>query len=49
MTPFPIFAGITLKAVGGTATTILFAFPILLFLNTIQEHYLPTNPNSLSV
>lgn len=44
-----LFPDIILKAAGGTATTILFAFPILLFLNTLQEHYLPTNPKSLSI
>ena len=45
----PLFPDILLKAAGGTATTILFAFPILFFLNTLQEHYLPTNPSGLSI
>ncbi len=48
ISPFPLFPGIILKAFGGVATTILFAFPILLYLNTIHERFSPTNPNHLS-
>ena len=45
----PIFFNIILKALGGITTTTIFAIPILFFLNTLQDRYLPTNPKSISV
>ena len=48
ISPFPLFSNIILKAFGGAVTTTLFAFPILLYLNTLHERFSPTNPNHLS-
>ncbi|MCD6534802.1 MAG: hypothetical protein J7L25_12145 [Deltaproteobacteria bacterium] len=42
------FSNIIFRAFGGTITTALFAFPILLYLNTLQERFIPANPNSIS-
>lgn len=44
----PTFFEITLKGLGGITTTTIFAIPILLFLNTLYDRYLPANPNSIS-
>jgi hypothetical protein len=42
------FSNIIFRALGGAVTTALFAFPILLYLNTLQERFTPANPNSIS-
>ncbi len=48
MSPFLLFPDIILRAFGGAVTTTLFAFPILLYLNTLHKRFSPTNPNRLS-
>ncbi|MBN2809972.1 MAG: hypothetical protein JXR80_10815 [Deltaproteobacteria bacterium] len=44
----PIFSNLLLKALGGIITTTLFTFPILFFLNTLQECFVPTNSSGIS-
>ena len=48
MSPMLPFSNIIFRALGGAVTTALFAFPILLYLNTLQERFTPANPNSIS-
>jgi hypothetical protein len=41
--------GSTIMVAGGCAlTTALFAFPILSYLNALQEHFRPLNPDSIT-
>lgn len=41
MTPILLFPEFIFTALGGAVTTTVFAFPILLYLNTIQERFSP--------
>ena len=44
----PNFFNLILKVFGGVVTTTIFAIPIIFFLNTFKDRFLPANPNSIT-
>jgi hypothetical protein len=46
--PSPPLSQSLLAAIGCAVTTAVFAFPILSYLNTLQERFQPSNPDSIT-